>query len=214
MPGTTLGVLVAGGRGERLGLGAPKALVQVGGMTLLARGLATLAACCDQVVVAAPAGLELPIPVDARAGTRRVPVRAAHDGPGRSVPLAGVVAGLTAVPFTRALVLGVDYPLATPALLGALLVMLDAHDVVLPVADGVAQPLVAACTTAALAGLRRALEGGEQSLARAWRRLGPRLVPAAELPDGEEGLLDVDTIDDLARAEARLGARGTSGERP
>ena len=31
----TLGVIVAGGRGVRLGLGQPKAFAEVGGMTLL-----------------------------------------------------------------------------------------------------------------------------------------------------------------------------------
>ena len=56
----TLGVIVAGGRGARLGLGRPKAFAEVGGMTLLARAEAVLAALCDAIVIAAPASLELP----------------------------------------------------------------------------------------------------------------------------------------------------------
>src|SRR5438132_2343792 len=42
----TLGVIVAGGRGRRLGLEVPKALAAAGGMTLLDRAVATLEEVC------------------------------------------------------------------------------------------------------------------------------------------------------------------------
>jgi len=58
----SLGVLLAGGRGTRLGTGIPKALMVCGGRTLLARALGTLATQCAQVVVVAPHGMELPVP--------------------------------------------------------------------------------------------------------------------------------------------------------
>src|SRR5262249_32784657 len=64
----TLGVLLAGGRGTRLGAGIPKALVVCGGRTLLARALATLDTLGDAVVVVAPRGLELPVPPGQRGG--------------------------------------------------------------------------------------------------------------------------------------------------
>ena len=50
----TLGILLAGGRGRRLGLGPPKALASWAGGTLLDHALATLRAACDEVVVSAP----------------------------------------------------------------------------------------------------------------------------------------------------------------
>ncbi|HEV2105150.1 MAG TPA: NTP transferase domain-containing protein, partial [Candidatus Eisenbacteria bacterium] len=56
-----LGVLLAGGRGARLGAGGPKALATLAGRTLLSRAHAILAAVCDAVVVVAPAALALPV---------------------------------------------------------------------------------------------------------------------------------------------------------
>src|SRR5262245_62101958 len=63
----TLGVLVAGGSGSRLGLGVPKAMASVGGVTLLERGVGTLSGLCDQIVVSAPAKLRLQMPAVAGA---------------------------------------------------------------------------------------------------------------------------------------------------
>src|SRR5437588_594832 len=57
-----VGILLAGGRGSRLGLGRPKALAEVAGATLLERALAILAAY-------APAALD-PLAVRLRAGER------------------------------------------------------------------------------------------------------------------------------------------------
>src|SRR5438093_861436 len=106
----TLGVIVAGGRGARLGLGRPKAFAEVGGMTLLARAEAVLAALCDAIVIAAPASLELP--------PHRFPRVA--DATDAAVPLAGLVAGLAKLPFARAVALGVDFPLMRPEAFAAL----------------------------------------------------------------------------------------------
>jgi molybdenum cofactor guanylyltransferase len=198
--GRTLGVLVAGGRGERLGLGVPKALAMVGGETLLARALRTLGAVADEVVVAAPAALELPVPA-----AQRVMDRA-----GAGVPLAGVVAGLGARAHARALVLGVDHPLVTPALLRALLERLAGAAVVMPVHEGVPQPLVAACDGSVAAALAGAFDAGEQSLRRALMALGPTLVAAEALPGGAAALLNVNTGADLVRAAVVLAREHVS----
>ena len=63
MPGT-LGILVAGGQGSRLGLGIPKALAPFAGGTLLSHALATLRTASDEVVVCAPRSLALPLADD------------------------------------------------------------------------------------------------------------------------------------------------------
>src|SRR6185369_331782 len=80
----SLGVLLAGGRGTRMGAGTPKALVVCGGRTLLARARATLETLCDAVVVVAPRELELPVPLEDRV----------DDPPGARGPLAAMLAGL------------------------------------------------------------------------------------------------------------------------
>ncbi len=61
-------LIVAAGRGERLGLasGPPKALVHLGGRPMLEWSIDALSQVCDEVVVALPAGVPAP------AGTRGV----------------------------------------------------------------------------------------------------------------------------------------------
>ncbi|WP_407539697.1 2-C-methyl-D-erythritol 4-phosphate cytidylyltransferase [Deinococcus radiomollis] len=59
-------LIPAAGSGTRLGQG-PKAFVQVGGRTLLERSVAALAGHVHEVLVALPAGMELPKGVQARA---------------------------------------------------------------------------------------------------------------------------------------------------
>jgi 2-C-methyl-D-erythritol 4-phosphate cytidylyltransferase len=49
-------LIVAAGRGERLGSSEPKAFVGLAGMSLLERSLAAASSVCDEVVVALPPG--------------------------------------------------------------------------------------------------------------------------------------------------------------
>ena len=146
----TLGILLAGGPGARLALGLPKALVRLGGMTLLERSRAVLAAVCDEVVVAAPATLALPVAV-----AERVTDPAESEG-----PLGGLVAGLRARPYGRAIALGVDFPLMRPGMLRALAGMLGGSGAVLPLPGGMPQPLAAAYGPRAAEGLAACLAMG------------------------------------------------------
>jgi molybdopterin-guanine dinucleotide biosynthesis protein A len=195
----TLGILLAGGRGSRLGLAVPKALAPFAGGTLLARALATLRATCDDVVVCAPAALVLPVPAALRAA----------DPAGAEGPLAGLVAGLTSRPFAAALALGVDLPLLTPGLLRALGARLAGHAAVLPAPGGRAQPLAAWYAPAAVAPLAAALARGERALVPAvtslpHERLDDEVLAAlGALP---HAFLNVNTPADLAKAERWAGS--------
>jgi 2-C-methyl-D-erythritol 4-phosphate cytidylyltransferase/2-C-methyl-D-erythritol 2,4-cyclodiphosphate synthase len=51
-------IIPAGGSGERLGAKIPKALVQLAGRTLIEHAVAQMSPIADQIIVAAPAGLE------------------------------------------------------------------------------------------------------------------------------------------------------------
>ena len=213
----TLGVLVAGGRGSRLLGHVPKALVRLGGRTLLERSLAILGEVCGEVVVAAPATLALPVPAAMRIA----------DVPGAAGPLAGVAAGLAARSFECALVLGVDFPLMRPAALAALRDQIDQigdAPALLPAPGGTPQPLAAAYRPEAAAPLALALERGERALTAAVLALAPRLLADAELERLEGGLenfFNLNTPEDLAEAERRLasapgaaaGARAATGKR-
>ena len=206
----TLGVLVAGGEGSRLGLGIPKALVRLGETTLLERGWRTLMAVCDDVVVAAPAHLTLPLPAGPGVTGERTPTRV-FDPPGIPGPLAGVVAGLQALPYHRALVLAVDLPFATADFLAALLGRLSDHAAVVPEPGRIPQPLAAAYSQGARVALAARLGAGERSMIRALESLDDVLrlddATLAMQPGGLAALFNVNTYADLMEAERRLSAR-------
>jgi molybdopterin-guanine dinucleotide biosynthesis protein A len=189
-------VVLAGGKGRRLQIGAPKALARVAGVTLLERAVGTLRAICDEVVTVAPEELALPIP----AGSRRV-----HDS-GRG-PLEALVAGLEAAPYQRALVLGVDFPLISPATLTAIAERLGGAVAAVPRPGAWLQPLVAAYAPSAAAALAAAIAHGERALLVAVEEIGPRVIEpdeVAALPGGIEGFLNLNGPEDLAEAERRL----------
>lgn len=201
----TLGLIVAGGAGRRLGAGVPKAAARLGGCTLLERAVATLRPICDAVVVAAPAGLMLP-----EAGVPRV-----DDAPGGAGPLAGLVAGLAARAHRIAIVLGVDFPLMRTAALAALRDARGAHPAVVPEPGGVPQPLAAVYANAAAARLEAAWWAGERSVTAAALALGPSRPGDAELEVLDGGLanfFNLNTPADLAEAGRRLATRAAAGE--
>ena len=197
MRARTLGVIVAGGRGVRLGHGQPKAFAEVGGMTLLARAEAALSGLCDEVVIAAPLGLALP------------PHHFAHvaDATDAAVPLAGLVAGLSARELGRAVALGVDFPLMRNEMIAALLSRLGTRAAVIPAPGGIPQPLAAAYAPAAVAPLALALSHGERAVTAATLALDPVIVGDGELSRLEGGcdcFFNLNTPHDLAEAERRL----------
>ena len=203
-----LGIVLAGGRGERMRAGSPKALVVLGGRTLLDRAVATLASLCAEVAVVAPEAMDV-----GSASAIRV-----FDVPGFEGPLAGLVAGLEWAGEEEALVLGVDFPCVGGDLPRMLVVRLDASrnaspsfDAIVPRPDGIAQPLVAAYAPTAAGALRIALESGVRSLRSGLDRLHVDWLDDAVLaaiPGGTRCLLNVNTPDDLALATERLAAAG------
>ena len=198
----TLGVVLAGGRGTRLGLDVPKALAPCGGRTLLERSLETIAPLCDDVVVVAPREMELPIP-----SARRV-----EDPPGEKGPLPALLAGLASRQFAEAVALAVDMPLVTSHALRALRALRGSALAVMTAPGGVWQPLAAWYVSGARTLLERASAAGERSLIVACRMLAPVIADDAALeriPGGEGFVLNVNTSEDLAEAERQLAARAS-----
>jgi molybdenum cofactor guanylyltransferase len=203
----TLGIVLAGGSGSRMAREQNKALILLGGHTLLARAVATLHEICGDVIVAmSPLR---PLPPREYAGARAV-----FDPPGTEGPLAAMVAALEAEPFERAIVLGVDLPLVPSSSLAALAAMLDGDCAALAAPEGRPQPLAAAYAHAALAPLSACVREGERQAVRAVLSLRPRLVPDAVLATWPRGLaawLNVNTAADLIEAERH--GRGPAGGR-
>jgi molybdenum cofactor guanylyltransferase len=147
-------VLLVGGASRRFG--SPKALAQLGGQTLAERAWAVLGEACDELLAVGKAGdaLELPFPV-------------LDDGHEVRAPIAGVVAGVRAAQHEVCVVLPVDCPLVTPAVLRALAEA---------VAVSQTGPLPGAYAKAMLPELERRLADGRLSL----RGVNPRVLELDE----------------------------------
>jgi len=193
-----LGILLAGGRGTRLGAGVPKALATFAGRTLLAHAQATLAECTDRVLVVAPADLDLGVVTADRVA----------DPPGDTGPLGALVAGLGAAPFHEAYVLPVDLPGVTAATLRALAARRGDAPLVIAAPEGRPQPLVGVFTMAAVGPIEHAWLEGERSVTRAVLKAGAVCVAGSELPGVPDDWININTTDDLARATAHVTVRG------
>jgi molybdopterin-guanine dinucleotide biosynthesis protein A len=176
------GILLVGGASERFG--SPKALAELQGETLAERAWRVLGEACDERIAVGKAteALELPFPV-------------LDDGSTERAPIHGVLAGLRAATSDLCVVLPVDCPLVTPAMLRAL-----------AAARAVPQtgPLPGAYERVHVTELEARVERGELSL----RGVNPNVL---ELP--EDLLVNVNTPADLRRAE-RQGSEAGARRRP
>ncbi|WP_062303905.1 molybdenum cofactor guanylyltransferase [Demequina subtropica] len=183
-------VIVAGGRGSRLG-GESKPDLVVGGRSLLDRAVEAVAGAEAVVVVGGP---------------RRDGLRWTVEDPPGSGPAAALAAGLASLAIDRepaglTVVLGVDTPRATeavPLVVGAA----DASSGVgawIVDAEGVPQYLLAAYPTDALAG-----RCGGDTTGLSLRRLVAGL-PMREVDDADGLAKDLDTWDDAQFWKERLG---------
>jgi molybdopterin-guanine dinucleotide biosynthesis protein A len=169
------GVLLVGGGSTRFG--SPKALARIGGETLAERGWSVLAEACDERLAVGKRSDGLDLPFDL-----------VDDGTDTRAALTGIVAGLRAAAAEVTVVLPVDTPLVTPALL------LELAAACTDAAAPRASPLPAAFHKRALPVLERRLDEGRLALHDALAELrAVRLEVDAAL------LANVNTPDDLRR---------------
>jgi molybdopterin-guanine dinucleotide biosynthesis protein A len=164
------GILLVGGASKRFG--SPKALARLGGETLAERGWRTLGEVCGHRLAVGKAAdaLELPFPV-------------LDDGTDVQAPIVGLIAGLEAAPTELSVVLPVDCPRVTAALL------LELADACRDVARPQRGPLPGAYRRAALP----ALKHGGLAIHRAIAELD-----VAVLDVDPELLVNVNTPEELA----------------
>jgi molybdopterin-guanine dinucleotide biosynthesis protein A len=171
------GVLLVGGASRRFG--SPKALAVLDGETLAARAWRTLGeAFADVVAVGKTAdALPLPFPVE-------------DDGSELRASIVGVAAALRLARHELVVVLPVDVPLVTPALLVALA---DAAEDAAVTQTG---PLPGAYRRSALPVLERRIAAGELALRDALTELQVR-----EIHGNPDELRNVNAVEDLQRLE-------------
>jgi 2-C-methyl-D-erythritol 4-phosphate cytidylyltransferase len=225
VPDEIWAVLVAAGRGERLGADRPKAFARLGDLPLLAESLRRLDDCdaIDAIVVVAPPGWEEPaILLAEEIGASKVSACV----PGGQTRSASVRAGLAEAPDDARVVLVHDAarPFVPPGLVETLLEALGegfdgavpgvpVADTVKRVRDGVVvetparDELVAVQTPQAfIASVLRSAAGGEGSdCASVVEAAGGRV----KVVPGDERLLKVTTPADLERVAAWLAGERT-----
>jgi molybdenum cofactor guanylyltransferase len=185
-----IGVVLAGGRGNRLGGGKPS--VALAGRPLLEYPVATLRAVCDRVAVVAKSDTVLPSMPSA--------VERWNEPPEPRHPLAGIVYALETAR-AAILVCAADMPFLTPEACRSLIRAAgrEPAPAVVVVSGGRLQPTFALYRPAALAQLRDAPAG--VPLTRVVEALEPLKVPMAT-----SVTRSVNTREDLCVAEAELSS--------
>jgi molybdopterin-guanine dinucleotide biosynthesis protein A len=186
--------VLAGGLATRMG-GRSKALLEVGGRTILARQLEVLRALFAEVVVIAPdaapfASFGVPVVADRLAG---------RGAPG------GVHAALGATRSTWVFCLACDMPFVRAEAISLLAGHREGARAVVPVRDGFLEPLFAFYSTALRDDFARALQSGSPSLAQLLQAARAVRVAQGELElvdPGCRSLQNVNTPADLARAQS------------
>jgi len=209
----TPGVILAGGRAQRMG-GADKALLQLGGLSLVARVAARLAPQCTDLAISAngdPTRFAGILPAAAVPVLPDVPPAGVGAFPG---PLAGILAGMDWAA-GRGLACVIVVAADTPFLPADLVPRLRAAGsptgpAIAASPDGEGRlrrhPTVGLWPVALRADLRAALTAGERRLGLWADRHG---AAVAAFPGGPlDPFFNVNTPDDLATAEAMLAAWG------
>jgi molybdopterin-guanine dinucleotide biosynthesis protein A len=175
-------VVLAGGEARRMG-GVDKALVMVGGRSLLERVLEACGAAARVVVVGPERPLELPVTF-------------VSETPRGGGPVPALLAGLQHTASDRVVVLACDMPFLTPSVVSRLLTSIgEADGAALRDAEGRMQPLAAAWKTPALrAALASVAPPPGTGLLGALASLSVVLV------DEPEAALDCDTEEDVTWA--------------
>lgn len=129
-------VVLAGGRSTRMG--TDKAALTVGGRSVLARVVSTLGVVCEEIVLVARRGQDLPALEPLPAHVRLARTDDQVEGRG---PLAGLAAGLRVLTRESAFASSCDVPFLRPDLVRVLAQALGTASVALPEVEGRLHPL-------------------------------------------------------------------------
>lgn len=183
-------IILAGGESSRMG--RDKATLPLNGKPLLQTVIDVVQPLFARTLVSVR---------EPRGGIALQQVCDAQTGAG---PLAGLVGALEKIATPWAFVAACDMPFIAPAVIERLGALRGAHQAVVPMVEGHAQPLLAFYSRACLPLLRERLAGGDRSLTGALKALNVRYVEANELLPSDPQLrsfFDLDTPQDAALAQ-------------
>lgn len=163
------GAVLAGGRSLRLG--TDKALLRLGGETLLERAVRVVAVVADEVLVVGRAGDAL-VP----AGARAIPD--ARPGCGS---LGGIYSALQAARHSHCLVVACDMPFLHEGLLRCIARLAPAYDVVIPLVKGTYETLHAAYSQACVGPIEALLAQGDLRIISFFPHVRVRCLTQAEV---------------------------------
>jgi len=198
------GVILAGGKSRRMG-GSPKALIPFGDRPLIQYIVETLGSVLPDclIVTNSPelyAFLGCPMVGDIFQ---------------ESGSLGGIYSGLSETPGDAALCVACDMPFLSSGLIAYLVSRASEADVVIPDLGGELQPLHAIYAKTCLPAMRRRLEAGQLKITGFFDEVRVLHVSSelvAPFADRELAFMNLNTPDDLARAQA-LWAERAAGHR-
>ena len=198
------GLILAGGRSVRMG--RDKTALKLGGTTLLVRAVDRVRQAGGEPLVVGPPRSPAEV-----GGSRQIDESDRGSGVGRPGPLFALRCGLAECGTPLALAVACDVPLVPVPFLRFLVEEAERYDAVVPRAAGTLQVLTAAYTPACLEAIDRELHSGGRAVHGFLSRVRARVVEPEELLafGGEGVFLNVNTPEDLARAEALVGAGGS-----
>lgn len=194
------GIVLAGGSSRRMG--QDKAMLELGGRTLLQHAAESVSRVCDELVIAAGDRPAQQLP-------NLSPIWA-PDAPGAAGPLAGLAAGLSVASHPVAIVVACDMPFFSDRLLLHLLNSLADCDAAVPLAGGRDQPLHAAYSRDCLPTVRALIRLGARSMHDLLSRLRVKYIAESRCleldPDGLSSF-NMNTIDDFRFANSHWARR-------
>lgn len=181
-------------------MGTDKALLRLGGETLLSRAVASLVGLTDEVFVVGREVVE-----------GSLPVRAVPDARPGAGSLGGVYTALLAMHGSRCLVVGCDMPFLNRRLLAYMLDLSAGYDLVIPRLDDCFEPLHAVYARACLEPIRGLLDKGELRILDFFAQVRVRYVGREEIAVFDPELLsffNVNTPEQLQKAIALIQKTG------
>jgi len=196
-------VILAGGQSSRMASlrAAPKALLMVGGETVIEREIKALGAVFKDILLISN-GPEPYLGL----GVRVIPD--SDRFPYIKGPIKGIFSGLHAINGGFAFIVACDMPFINPDLVGWMGKYRRLHDVVVPRKGGFLEPLFGYYGKGALPQLEDAMENGVTSIQEVFPLMNVKVVeePEVKLFDPDfESFINLNTPEDLAWAESIIG---------